>query len=250
MVASESGADAPGQRTVPISTGHTVELPVDLEATMLGATFAAPSDAVTELLPDGLAPIRATPTGEAAVTLLSVEYHHVGIDDLEPYDEFAVILPASSDSPASLPYVSALTQATNGYVRYMPVTTEPSRAFGDEIWGFPKVVAEIDHEDRGSVRETTVTVDDERFVSFAVDRPPSVSTEDTGVSYTVQDGRLLEVPSDIDAEIGAWPFSSEVSVSFGDHPRADPLASLDLGPRALGRISLAGTVSFHPGTPV
>lgn len=243
-------ADTTGEQTVTISTGHTVKLPVRLRATMLGATFAAPKDGVMELLPDGLQPIRATLTGKAAVTLLSVEYHEVDIPDMNPYNEFSALIPASHSSPSTLPYVSALTQATNGYVWYLPVTTEPSKAFGIDIWGYPKVVADITHDDDGSVRETTVIVDDERFITFEIDRPPSMDTQDVGVSYAVKDDQLLKVPAEIDAEAGVWPLSNKVSVSFGSHPKAEPLRSLDLGPRALGRISLDGDVYFHRGEPV
>lgn len=238
------------QQTVTISTGQTVDVPVSLQATMLGAVFAAPKRQVSEMLPAGLQPIRATPTGDAAVTFLSVEYHDVGIPDVEPYNEFAVIIPASHVSPSTVPYVSALTQATNGYVWYMPVTTDPSRAFGVDIWGFPKVVADITHTDDGSVRETTVSVDGEHFITLAVDRPPRIEAKDDGVSYTVKDDQLLRVPNKIDAEIGFWPFSTDVSVSFGDHRKADQLRALELGSRALGRISLDGEVSFYQGEPV
>ncbi|MFB6156393.1 MAG: acetoacetate decarboxylase family protein [Haloferacaceae archaeon] len=127
-----SGAASTDYRIVTLSTGHAVDLPVRLRATTLGATFAAPADAVADLLPDELAPIRATPTGDAAVTLLSVEYHDVDVPGMAPYDEFAAVVPASHAVTLDVPYVSALTRATNGYVWYMPVTTAPSRAFGRE----------------------------------------------------------------------------------------------------------------------
>jgi hypothetical protein len=244
------GTESTAQEPVTISTGHRVELPVRLQATMLGATFAAPKTAVSALLPDRLEPIRATLAGDAAVTLLSVEYHAVDVPGLDPYDEFAVIIPASRTTRSSVPYVSALLEATNGYVWTMPVTTEPATAFGVDVWGFPKAVAAIDHADRGSVRETTVRLDGERFVSLAVDRPPTTAVRRDGRSYTHQDGELLEVPSEVDAEIGGWPFSDRVSVSFGPHPKAEPLQSLDLGARALGRFRLEGDVVFHAGKPV
>jgi hypothetical protein len=214
---------------------------------MLGATFAAPKADVLALLPNGLHPIRATPTGDAALTLLSVEYHEVDIPGLDPYDECAVIIPASHTSPSNVPYVSALTQATNGYVWYLPVTTEPARAFGADIWGFPKMVADITHDDDGSARTTTVTVDGDRFISFEIERPPSIDTTDDGFSYAIKDDQLLRVPSNIDAAAGIWPFSTNVSVSFGDHPKAAPLQSLDLSSRALARVSVDGDVYFHPG---
>ena len=250
MNAGGTTSDIAGKESLTISTGHSVELPAELEATMLGAVFAAPKEAVSELLPDGLRPVRATPTGKAAVTLLSVEYRAVSVPDLDPYDEFAVILPASHTSPASVPYASALMEATNGYVWYMPVTTEPARAFGADVWGFPKVVADIAHRDEGSARETTVSVDGQRFVTLTVERPPAIENEDDGFSYTTHGGRLHRVGSEIEAEAGVWPFSSSVSVTLGDHPKAEPLRGLGLGGRALGRISLNGTVRFSPAEPV
>jgi len=248
MVASErASTGSVVQQAETISTGHTVELPVRTRATMLGATFAAPKADVSALLPSGLRPIRSTPAGAAAVTLLSVEYHEVEIPEMEPYNEFAVMIPANHTSPSKVPYVSAVTQATNAYVWYMPVTTEPAKAFGIDIWGFPKVVADITHDDDGSVRTTTVTVDGDHFITFEIDRPPSMGMEDDGFSYTVKDEELLKVPNKIDADAGLWPFSNNVSVSFGDHPKADPLRSLNLGPRALARVSVVGDTYFHPG---
>ncbi len=248
MVASKSSpTHSTAEQTETLSTGHTVELPVRTRTTMLGATFAVPKSGVSELLPSGLRPIRATPTGAAAVTLLSVEYHEVDISGMDPYDEFAVIIPACHASPSSVPYVSAMTQAANGYVWYMPVTTEPAKAFGIDIWGFPKVVAEISHNDEGSVRTTTVTVDGDRFLTFEIDRPPSMERSDEGFSYTVKDDRLLKIPNTIDADAGLWPFSTAASVSFGNHPKAQLLQSLDLSSRALARVSLDGDAYFYPG---
>ena len=240
-------SDSAVQQTETLSSGHTVHLPVKAQATMLGATFAASKSEVAELLPDGLRPIRATPMGAAAVTLLSVEYHEVEIPEMEPYNEFAVMVPANHISPSKVPYVSALTQATNAYVWYMPVTTEPAKALGVDIWGFPKVVADITHDDDGSVRTTTVTVDGDRFVTFEIERPPSMNVENDGFSYTVKDNQLLKVPNKIDADAGIWPFSNNVSVSFGPHSKAGPLQSLDLGTRALARVSVVGDTHFYPG---
>ncbi len=248
MATTESSSiDSTVQQTETLSTGHTVELPVRTRATMLGASFAAPTADVSELLPSGLHPIRATPTGDAAVTLLSVEYHEVEIPDLDPYNEFAVLIPAHHSSPSKVPYVSALLQATNGYVWYLPVTTEPAKAFGIDIWGFPKVVADITHDDDGSVRTTTVTVDGDRFITFEIDRPPSMEMEDDGFSYALKDDELLKVPNKIDADAGLWPFSNNVAVSFGDHQKAESLRSLNLRPRALARVSVDGDVYFYPG---
>jgi len=234
-----------------LSTGQTVEFPVDLEATMLGAVYSAPRAPVDALLPGGVQPIRATPGGDAAVTFLSVEYHDIGVNGIDPYDEFGVIVPATHGA-TTVPYLSPLTRATSGYVWYLPVTTEPARALGVDVWGFPKVVADITHEDEGSQRRTTVSIDGERFVTMLVDRPPSIHRQDDGYSYSVRDGALLYTPADIDAEIGGWPFTDAVAVTLGEHDRAEVLRDLNLGldGRALARIALDGTVRFHPGEPL
>lgn len=235
---------------ITLSTGETVTLPLSTEATMLGAVFAAPRQQVTALLPDELQPMRVTANGEAAVTFLSIEYHRIGNGEIDPYDEFAIILPAVHGPTTTIPYLSALTQGSSGYMWYLPVTTEPAKALGVDIWGFPKVVADITHEDTDARRRTTVTIDGERFITFETARPPSLETRDEGYTYTIKDDELLRVPNVVDGEVGIWPFSDVVSVSFGEYHRAEPLRELDISDRALARVSVEGEARFYPGEPV
>lgn len=241
---------AAGLGPITLSTGETVELPLSTTGTMVGAVFAAPREQVAALLPGGLRPMRTTPGGKAAVTFLSVEYHRIDDGEIDPYNEFAVVLPAVHGSTATIPYLSALTRGTSGYMWYLPVTTEPAKALGIDVWGFPKVVAEITHEDDGSRRRTTVTVDGERFVTFEMARPPSMAMQTDGSIYTVKDGELLHVPTEVTGEVGGWPFSDQVSVAFGEHSRAEPLRELDISDRALARVSAEGEARFYPGEPL
>jgi len=246
----ESGAAGGSERTYELSTWHTVALPVAAEATMLGAVFSAPAAQLADLLPDGLSPLPVTRSGTGAVTFLSVEYHRMGVEGLDPYDEFVVMIPSTHDPGTTVPYATALRHATNGYVWYMPVTTEPARALGVDVWGYPKVVADITHEDHGSGRKTTVTVEGDHFVTFEMPRPPAASLAVDGFSYAVRDGTLLRVPTEVDGDLGFWPLSDAVSVTLGDHPDADPLRALDLSDRALARLSVEGDVAFFDGEPV
>ncbi|MDS0297909.1 acetoacetate decarboxylase family protein [Halogeometricum sp. S1BR25-6] len=241
---TESGGTGP----IPLSTGETVTLPLSTEATMLGAAFAVPRRQVAALLPDELRPMRVTARGKSAVTFLSVEYHRIGDGQIDPYDEFAVVLPAVHESTTTVPYLSALTRPS-GYIWYLPVTTEPAKALGVDVWGFPKVVADITHADDGARRRTTVTVDGDRFITFETRRPPSMATRKNGHVYAVKDDELRRVPTEVVGEIGAWPFSDEVSVTFGEAHRAEPLRELDIGDRALARVSVEGEAWFYPGEP-
>lgn len=238
-----------GEDSFVLSTGQTVTLPLVTAATMLGAVFEAVRTRIQELLPDGLSPIGPT-SRTAAITLLSVEYHYIGVDGIEPYNELAVLIPAVHGSTRTVPFVSLFDRVTSGYMWYLPVTTEPAKALGVDIWGHPKVVADITHRDEGSHRRTTVTVDGERVLTFEVDRPPSMSQQNSGYVYTVKDGALLRSPNEVDGKIGMWPYSNQVSVTFGDHPRVDRLQNLDLGDRALARLSVEGNAISHQGTPV
>jgi hypothetical protein len=233
-----------------LSTGEKISIPLSTEATMVGAVFAVPRQQVTALLPDELQPMRVTVGGKAAVTFLSVKYHRIGDGEIDPYNEFAVILPAVHEPTTTVPYLSALTRGTSGYMWYLPVTTESAKALGVDIWGFPKVIADITHEDDGTRRRTTVTVGGDRFITFETIHPPSMETQDDGYTYTVKDDELLRVPNEINGEIGAWPFTDEVSVAFGEYHRAEPLCELDISDRALARVSVKGEARFYPGEPL
>lgn len=240
--------DATG--TVRLSTGEVVDLPLSTRATMVGATFSADRERAAGLLPDGLSALPTGP-GRAAVTFLSVEYHRVGTrGEFEPYGEFGVLVPAAlgetvDKSPlADLPLAGELPRGVGGYVWYLPVTTEPARALGTEVWGYSKVVADVSFADRGRVRRTTVTVDGDRLLTLDVRRPRTVSASVSGRSYTEKNGQLLSEPLELDGELGAWALGG-ADYDLGDHPRADRLRDLDMGSRPLLRF--AGDVEFVIG---
>lgn len=230
-----------------LSTGHRVMLPLSTHATITGAVFSASKAAIASLLPNGLKPIRATPT-RAAVTFLCVEYDRIGYDTaIDPYNEFGVLLPAIPEDKQTVPYASLLTHGVSGYVEYLPVTTEPARALGVDIWGYPKEVAEITHRDEGSVRHTSVRVDGERLIDIAIDRPPQLPWRQSGVSYTEQNGTVLRERLELDGRLGMWPYSDRVDYVFGEHPRAQALSTLDLGDRALLRFAADAEFRIHEG---
>lgn len=234
--------------TVTLSTGHRVELPLVTEARMTGVVLSADPLAARALLPDGLTPIRLTP-GRAGVTFLCVEYHRIGRrGEIEPYNEFGVLVPATAGSGPP-PYASILTHGVSGYVWYLPVTTEPAKALGVDVWGYPKDVGDITHVDRGSERRTTVTVNDQRVIDITIPRPPTFEQTRSSVSYTIKDGRVLREALTLDGDVGFWPYS-RVTYSMGDHPRGRQLKSLDLGDRALLRFAADAEFVIETGEPI
>jgi hypothetical protein len=250
MAAAITAIGGTNGRSETLSTGHQVDLPLSTDATMTGVVLSASPEAVSELLPRGLTPIRAT-RNRAAVTFLCVDYDRIGHDaGITPYNEFGILLPAVPEGSGTLPYVSVFTQGVSGYVWYLPVTSEPAKALGVDIWGYPKEVADITHDDDGSTRHTSVNVDGQHLIDVTIDRPPTFSQHDTGVSYTTKDGSLLREKLENDGEIGVWPYSSKLSYTLGDHPRAERLKELDLSDRALMRFAADVEFVIHEGEPI
>jgi hypothetical protein len=233
---------------VTLSTGQTIDLPVSMDSTITAVVLPADRQAAAELLPDGLSPIRAG-RGTAAVWLLSATHRNVGDGALDDYHEFAVMVAATDGPSAGIPYVSP-TLRTETYVWYMPVTTEPARAFGEEIWGYPKIVADIDIEEGERRRRTTVTVDGDHLLTFTMRNPPTISRSDTLTTYAVRGGRLLRVRADVTGELGVWPYTREFSYTLGNHPRAATLRDLALGDRAFARFHSDARLRFRAGEPI
>lgn len=233
-----------------LSTGQTVSLPLSTTATMMGVVVPAALEPVRELLPATLSPVRIG-LGSAAVAFLSVEYHSVDGGTIEPYNEFGVLVPAlrGSSRPGRTGW---LPGGVGGYVWYLPVTTEPARALGVEIWGYPKVCGEIEITDTGSRRNTAVSIDGDHLITVEIERPPTLPVETSvrSESYTSHDGTVLTEPLSFEGKIGAWPLSTRLSYTLGTHPRADVLRELSLGKRALVRWYGKGTFVIHSGTPI
>lgn len=233
---------------VTLSTGETLEFPIRTNSAITAVILSADRDRTAELLPNGLAPIQAS-RGRAAIWLMSAQHRNVGDGSMEDYNEFAVMISATAGGADGIPYISPLLR-TETYVWYMPVTHEPARAFGDELWGYPKEVAEIEVDEQDDRHRTTVTADGDHFITLEVEHPPTFSQEDTLTTYTVKDDTLLRVDTDSSGEMGIWPYTTKFSYTLGDHPRATELEQLDLGSRAFGRFYGTGELVFPPGEPI
>jgi hypothetical protein len=233
-----------GDRVV-LSTGEVIELPVSMRATMAGVIVPARRDWVARRLPPGLTPIRGG-AGTAPVWLLGVDYHEINGGALRPYSELTVTLGAVPDGSPGVPYLSPLLR-TGGYVWHMAVTHEPARAFGEEVWGYPKTVADLETERSEGWMRTTVTAGSKPFITIDVKRPPTVPGTNHLTAYTVPDGELLGARLDLSGKLGLWPYSSAFRYALGDHPKAQELRQAGLGDRAFARFYASGDVEAHPG---
>jgi hypothetical protein len=127
-----------------LSTGHEIALPLELEFTMGGVVVPARRGRLESVLPDALSALSIAP-GVGCVALVGIQYHRVGGGGggLEPYDEFAVVVPAVRGNRTDAPIARLPGGEVGGYVHWLPVTTDASVALGRELWGYPKERAPI-----------------------------------------------------------------------------------------------------------
>jgi hypothetical protein len=189
-------------------------------ADVAGGVLAAPTDALRSALPADLEPLRVAP-GSGAVVLAVVSYRRVA--DLEPYREFAAIVPAVPGERSPLTAPGSL----EGYVAYLPVTTDEAVALGAEVWGYPKERVRIDVEDRGRTREATVVRDGDRVVSLAVARPRAfLPVRGTLDSATDPPSGRVRTPVGLRGRVGVG--RGGVAVELGGSERGAALRGLGL----------------------
>ncbi|QSX00168.1 acetoacetate decarboxylase family protein [Haloterrigena alkaliphila] len=274
-------AIADGSR-VTLSTGHEIELPLELSFAVGGVTVPARRERLAALLPSDLSALAVAP-GIGCVTFVGIQYHRVGgesnernrgtgdrndgpneRDDkpnwrndesaderrvdtgLEPYNEFAVIVPAVRGGQTDAPFAQIYGGEIGGYVHWLPVTTDASVALGREIWGYPKERADITVTDgpRGLRCVVADAGDDRRGedgsgghggrkrsgnrerVRFEVPRPRTRVADGrrdwTLWSYTTKGGDLLRTKAEVwgDVALGS-PLGATLEV--------DPALEAELG---------------------
>lgn len=238
-----------------LSTGHEVELPLELAFAMGGVVVPARRSRVARALPDRLSPLALAP-GIAPVTLVGIQYRRVGGRDggraesganrrtgLEPYDEFGVVIPCVRDGGIGPP----LAGEVGGYVHWLPVTTGASVALGRELWGYPKERADVRVVDGPNGIRVIVEVDGDRVLRVEVSRTRRPERKLETRSYTTKDGTLVRTRAEIEGGVGLGS-GLGARVELGDGPRADELRELGLRPRPIAR--LYGTrveARLHPG---
>ena len=246
---------------VTLSTGHEITLPLDLEFALGGVTVPARRDRLEALLPSGLSSLAIAP-GIGCVTFVGIQYHRVGggrhedggasggETGLEPYDEFAVIVPAVRGGRTALPFAQVVDGEVGGYVHWLPVTTDASVALGRELWGYPKERATITVTDGPRGLRTVVGGTETPAIRLEVPRPRTRTAtrgrDWTIWSYTTKGSDLLRTRAEIRGEIALGSpigteleIDSELQAVLGCWNR--PIARL-YGSRAQARL--------HAGDPV
>ncbi|MBL1073581.1 acetoacetate decarboxylase family protein [Nocardia sp. 2] len=204
--------------------GEQVRMPVEIRhADASSAIFLVDAAAAAELLaPAGLAPLTVLP-GKAVCSLAFVRY----VDgDLGPYHEFAFSLMARQ---------SGRRDSTGAYIHWLPVNQSFTCEAGQSIWGFPKLMADIDITPVRGGHRCEVRIDGELVVALRISNGLPMPAGAGGASidaYTHRNGILRRTPWLMDpSQVRGRPGGARVEL--GTHPVSEQLRALGLPKTAL-----------------
>jgi hypothetical protein len=227
---------------VALSTGGRIGLPVRYyDFSWMGAFFTASAAEVLRLLPSNkLKPILLLP-GTTMVALTAFEYRK--ISDVEPYNEFAVSIPVQYDPAMNVPGLPLLFhpllspqwyKKIGMYVHHLPVTTKAARDFGVELWGYPKIIAEISFEDVGERRLCRLRAKGIDIVTLEIKKLAAKARSISFYTYTVKDGQILRTLVQTQGQYNITRLPGGASYTLSEHPIADELKALKMGKTAVG----------------
>jgi hypothetical protein len=198
--------------------GQTVTMPVDVrDGSSATVIFDVAIDAARALAPAAFDVIESAP-GRAQFALALIDYRD---NDLGSYLEVGTIL-----------FVRPKDGGEDGtFITHLPVTEEFTCAAGNQIWGFPKSVEQIEVTNSDTTSRWALTMDDELVVDVTV--PRGGTDEMPGIpmaAYTLLDGRPHVTRFTQGGSGSGMHFGADVALTLGDHPIAKELASLGLSP--------------------
>ena len=222
-----------------LSTGARIGLPVRYyEWSGIMAHFPAPAAALRKLLPTSrLRPAELFP-GIGILTMAAMEYRRIA--DVEPYNEFGIMVPVLYEPRLPVPGLPLLApdrfKRFGLYVHHLPVTTQAAYDFGVEIWGYPKFVAEISFEETERVRRCRLRADGKQIATLEVVKSTTAGRTLDLFSYTVKDGQLLHTRIEAQGQMASARFRGGGACDLGDHPIAEELRAVGMRRTAVERL--------------
>src|SRR5687767_8162784 len=131
--------------------GRTLTFPIEVRAAdSWAAQFLVPAKAAQAIVePTGLEVAQPLP-GRAMLNIAFVDYRDA---DLDAYHELAIAFLVRPDHAVGGTTLDRMREFIRGeigvYIHHLPVTQEFTLQAGQDIWGYPKFLADIDIAENG-----------------------------------------------------------------------------------------------------
>ena len=205
--------------------GRKMRFPVEYNDQLrISANFTISSEKARKMLPSKrLEPIETKPD-VAILSIIAYEYHK--IQGLKPYNEFGTFIPVNyrrENGSLGEPGV---------YCLHLPVTTEMARWGGVAIYGFPKIMAEIDWEYGKNSSSCAVWHDGKTVAKLTVNKLETKIVTQKSICYTCKDGSILKSLVETEGQVGVARDPAGAKIELGDHKIAEDLKQLGISHEA------------------
>lgn len=213
--------------------GIPFSLPVNSEQSpALIAAFAIDPDAARALLPGNeLHPFQLWNRGLLLVTVINYI-----LTDIGQYIEYSIAIACTRGArpaPRLLPGLFTRAFGTGQYVLDLPVSTEISVKGGKGIWGMPKHQANLDFVIGKEWVSSQYDLDGQMMMRIDVQKPASawLPLSMGAANYCAFRGMLMKSNIYFKGKLGFSLFrKGSARLFIGDHPRMQPLQTLDIDP--------------------
>ncbi len=203
------------------------------DVTFNAGVFFANYKKICEQLPVSLKPV-SVPGGRAMVIFAS--YHYGQIHEMPGYNEVIVMVPVLHKS-ISIPLIPPLLNNYPGmgyYILALPMTNLENQLRGQQFWGLPKSLhnVDIDQKEQGSL--TRIKSDDTLDFEFSVTNKGIIKNlEKRNFIYAMKDDQLIRFESHFSGAIAGTTNWSALFRRSGPAPVNQ--GDLIFGGSALGR---------------
>lgn len=200
------------------------------------ATWTVPVKEIKKFLPKKLKPVLSS-LGMTYISFGTLEYANVS--SIKSYDEFLISIPVQYNPKINLPFLSwiwnpffpheRIYKKGAAYIIQLPVTTKEAHEVGVEVWGFPKVIRNMEFRENKDFKICRLIYGKEEVLTLEIKKyPVSKNRKDFQYgSYTEKDGKLLRTIINATGRYNIKMFG-EAKLSFGKGKIADEMRRLNL----------------------
>ncbi len=224
--------------------GIPFQLPVTcIPSPVLMAVYPINPDRAKALMPAEVHPLRLGGKGFLIFTVINYLGTNIGT-----YVEYSIGIACThglKPAPPLLPLLLMGRYGTGQYVIDLPVSTEVSVKGGKGIWGMPKHQGNLDFKTSEQRVSSQYDLDGQLVTYIEIERPAStpLPLNMGAANFCAFRGMLMKSSIHMKGKAGMRLFgSAKARLVIGDHPRAAPLKTLEIGAKPIATAFIPGAV--------